>query len=72
MEEQGDVLEEINSTLKLSSSQVNFDNITLPLLAGHLYCEDCYGKYLAPNCEKCRKKILGVSEEMFQKINRTK
>ena len=29
--------------------------------AGHLYCEDCYGKYLAPDCEKCRKKILGVS-----------
>ena len=28
---------------------------------GHLYCEDCYGKYLAPDCEKCRKKILGVS-----------
>ena len=26
-----------------------------------LYCEDCYGKYLAPDCEKCRKKILGVS-----------
>merc|ERR1719361_2031066 len=26
---------------------------------GHLYCEDCYGKYLAPDCEKCRKKILG-------------
>ena len=28
---------------------------------GHLYCEECYGKYLAPDCEKCRKKILGVS-----------
>jgi len=26
---------------------------------GHLYCEECYGKYLAPDCEKCRKKILG-------------
>jgi len=24
-----------------------------------LYCEDCYGRYLAPDCEKCRKKIIG-------------
>ena len=30
--------------------------------SGHLYCEDCYGQYLAPDCEKCRKKILGVSK----------
>ncbi len=33
--------------------------------AGYLYCEDCYGKYLAPDCEKCRKKITGVSKETF-------
>merc|ERR1711884_285324 len=26
---------------------------------GRLYCEDCYGKYLAPSCSKCRKKITG-------------
>jgi len=24
-----------------------------------LYCEDCYGRYLAPDCSKCRKKIIG-------------
>eukprot|EP00092_Neocalanus_flemingeri_P004273 GFUD01004593.1.p1 GENE.GFUD01004593.1~~GFUD01004593.1.p1 ORF type:complete len:858 (-),score=130.03 GFUD01004593.1:824-3397(-) len=24
-----------------------------------LYCEDCYGRYLAPDCEKCRRKIIG-------------
>ena len=30
-------------------------------ISGHLYCEDCYGRYLAPDCEKCKKKILGVS-----------
>ena len=34
-------------------------------LSDHLYCEECYGKYLAPTCEKCRKKILGVSEELL-------
>ncbi|XP_023320569.1 PDZ and LIM domain protein Zasp isoform X4 [Eurytemora carolleeae] len=26
---------------------------------GLLYCEDCYARYLAPDCEKCRKKIVG-------------
>jgi len=26
---------------------------------GLLYCEDCYGRYLAPDCSKCGKKILG-------------
>jgi len=26
---------------------------------GQLYCEDCYGRYLAPECEKCRRKIIG-------------
>ncbi len=36
---------------------------------GYLYCEDCYGKYLAPDCEKCRKKITGVSKETFLKSN---
>ena len=30
-------------------------------LTGRLYCEDCYGRYLAPSCSKCRKKITGVS-----------
>jgi len=24
-----------------------------------LYCEECYGRYLAPDCEKCRRKIIG-------------
>ena len=28
---------------------------------GKLYCEDCYGRYLAPNCNKCGRKIIGVS-----------
>eukprot|EP00095_Tigriopus_kingsejongensis_P007867 maker-scaffold1506_size38115-snap-gene-0.5 protein:Tk07867 transcript:maker-scaffold1506_size38115-snap-gene-0.5-mRNA-1 annotation:"isoform e" len=28
---------------------------------GHLVCEACYGQFYAPECEKCRKKILGVS-----------
>lgn len=35
------------------------------LSLGQLYCEECYGKYLAPDCEKCRKKILGVSRVCF-------
>jgi len=26
---------------------------------GQLYCEDCYGRFLAPDCQKCRKKIIG-------------
>eukprot|EP00088_Acartia_fossae_P035125 TRINITY_DN3613_c0_g1_i3.p1 TRINITY_DN3613_c0_g1~~TRINITY_DN3613_c0_g1_i3.p1 ORF type:complete len:829 (-),score=187.55 TRINITY_DN3613_c0_g1_i3:498-2984(-) len=26
---------------------------------GLLYCEDCYAKYLAPDCDKCGKKIIG-------------
>jgi len=26
---------------------------------GLLYCEDCYSEYLAPDCKKCRKKIIG-------------
>lgn len=26
---------------------------------GKLYCEDCYGRYLAPECSKCRRKIIG-------------
>ena len=29
---------------------------------GGLYCEDCYGRYLAPECSKCRRKIIGVSQ----------
>ena len=37
--------------------------MTLYFLLDHLYCEECYGKYLAPTCEKCRKKILGVSTD---------
>lgn len=47
---------------RVYSAQVLLQTLTQPLyFKGHLYCEDCYGKYLAPNCEKCRKKILGVS-----------
>ena len=33
--------------------------------SGQLYCEDCYGRYLAPDCSKCRKKIIGVSLNLF-------
>ena len=29
---------------------------------GGLYCEDCYGRYLAPECSKCHRKIIGVSQ----------
>merc|ERR1712112_803351 len=28
-------------------------------LKSQLYCEDCYGRFLAPDCQKCRKKIIG-------------
>ena len=31
---------------------------------GGLYCEDCYGRYLAPECSKCRRKIIGVSQHV--------
>ena len=43
--------------------------LTLLIILGHLYCEDCYGKYLAPDCEKCRKKILGVSKKWLRYIS---
>ena len=33
--------------------------------SGQLYCEDCYGRYLAPDCSKCRKKIIGVRTIKF-------
>lgn len=26
---------------------------------GKLYCENCYGTYLAPDCSKCHRKIIG-------------
>ena len=55
VEEQGKWFLRKNSVLTLTQP------FMLLSFAGHLYCEDCYGKYLAPDCEKCRKKILGVS-----------
>ena len=41
--------------------------ITLTSL-GKLYCEDCYGTFLAPDCSKCRKKILGVRKVLSNSI----
>jgi hypothetical protein len=38
-----------------------FAKADAPCVAGRLACEDCFGKYLAPDCEKCRKKITSVS-----------
>ncbi|XP_059098199.1 PDZ and LIM domain protein Zasp-like isoform X1 [Tigriopus californicus] len=34
---------------------------------GHLVCEACYGQYYAPECEKCRKKILGNTLKAMNK-----
>lgn len=30
---------------------------------GALYCEVCYEKFFAPECSKCQRKILGVSDQ---------
>lgn len=30
---------------------------------GMLYCEVCYEKFFAPECSKCQRKILGVSDQ---------
>ena len=39
----------------------NLDNFSwISLSIGKLYCENCYGTYLAPDCSKCRRKIIGV------------
>merc|ERR1719422_2363799 len=39
--------------------QRNLQDIGFVEEQDHLYCEECYGKYLAPTCEKCKKKSLG-------------
>ena len=38
---------------------------------GRLYCEDCYGRYLAPSCSKCRKKITGGSSVSCVQLHQT-
>lgn len=32
---------------------------------GALYCEVCYEKFFAPECSKCQRKILGVSDQRW-------
>lgn len=32
---------------------------------GSLYCEMCYEKFFAPDCARCQRKILGVSNSSF-------
>lgn len=39
---------------------------------GALYCEVCYEKFFAPECSKCQRKILGVSDQwLTQTLVRT-